>query len=115
MENSNKILFKDSIAAWIIFVPLMSSIVKEMGREFCVEVFCQGIEEHHIRVYFWMVKTISLGIPVTPHWIYQVSGLQTSKLCFSSNIRFSFELGASSYRFALVFCISNNETATIIL
>ena len=96
-------MFKDSIASWIIFVPLMSPIEKEMGREFCVEVFWQGIEEHHTRVYLWMVKTISFGM--SPHWIYKVSGLQTSKLCFLSNIRFSFELGVSSYRFALVFAL----------
>ena len=75
---------------------------KEMRREFCVEVFWQEIEEHHTRIYHWMVKNISLGM--LPHWIYQVSGLQISKLCFLSNLRFSFKLGASSYRFALVFC-----------
>ena len=72
---------------------------KEMGREFCVKVFWEGIEEHHTRIYHWMVKAINLGM--LPHWIYQVSGLQTSKLCFLSNTRFLFELGESSYRFAL--------------
>jgi hypothetical protein len=41
-----------------------------MGRKFCVDVFSQEIEEHHIKRNTRMVKTISLGMPKAPHWTY---------------------------------------------
>jgi hypothetical protein len=38
-----------------------------MGRKFCVEVFSQGMEEHHTKRNPRMVKTISLGMPKAPY------------------------------------------------
>ena len=49
MDNSNKNLFKYSIATELSCATNITHR-KEMGREFCVDVFWQGIEKHHTRI-----------------------------------------------------------------